>query len=789
VTRPDTETRTYHYEDTGLPFTLTGVTDERGVRYSTFAYASDERAISTEHFGGTDLFTFDYDDANNKVTVTNPLGKDTDFEFAVSQSTRRLTEIVGQPSPNCPLSNSTLEYDANEFVSAIVDEEGRRTELTNDARGLPTEIVRAVGTADEQTTTVTWDSIYRLPTQIEAPGLTTDIDYNGDGNPTEVTQTDMTTVTVPYVTAGTTRVWAYTYTTGGLVETIDGPLAGTGDTIIYDYDADGFLEQVTNQLSQMTEILSVNDRGLPTEIEDPNGLEYDLGYDDIGRLTSFTEDAAGTPRVTDIDYDEVGEVTRITLPDGSFLDYVYSGARRLESVENNAGERIEYGYDDAGNMTNRMVKNAASSIVETQTRTFDELSRLLTLIGASSQTWTFSYDKVNNLVEVEDPRSNTFGGAYDALNRLIELTDEDDATTTLTRAETGEVATVEDPNVVVTTYVRNGWGEVIREQSQDIGTTDYVRNALGLVTQKTDPRGVVSNYTYDNLGRMTAATYPISAENVTYTYDQISGGNLGIGQLTSMTDESGSTAFTYDARPGVAKVTTTIAGKTYTVSYTYDPAGRILEIAYPDRRVVRYTYDASGRPTTIATADVFNGRPFVNLATGITTQPYDGTWTALSHANGVADSRVLDDDVRITSYTTEFGVTDIVSRTLAYGDGINLTGVTDNLNAANNETYSYTATNRLEDTTGPWGSLDFVTDGVGNRTSQVLTSGTTTTDVYALFTGTNRIQSVTTNGTPSRAFTYDAAGNILTDTKGGVTTTYTYNNTGRMASLTVGSVG
>jgi YD repeat-containing protein len=181
VTRPDTEVRTYHYEDTNLPFALTGVTDERGVRYSTFAYQSDGRAISSEHFGGTDRYEFVYDDINNKVTVTNPLGKETDFEYDVSpQSTGRLTEIVGQPSPNCPLSNSTIEYDANKFVSAIVDEEGRRTELTNDARGLPTEIVRAEGTADEQTTSVTWHSTFRVPTQIEAPGLTTDIDYNSD---------------------------------------------------------------------------------------------------------------------------------------------------------------------------------------------------------------------------------------------------------------------------------------------------------------------------------------------------------------------------------------------------------------------------------------------------------------------------------------------------------------------------------------------------------------------------------------------------------------------------------
>jgi YD repeat-containing protein len=212
---------------------------------------------------------------------------------------------------------------------------------------------------------------------------------------------------------------------------------------------------------------------------------------------------------------------------------------------------------------------------------------------------------------------------------------------------------------------------------------------------------------------MTAVSYPDSAEDVTYVYDATAGGNLGIGQLTSMTDESGSTTFTYDARPGVAAATTTIGARTYTVRYQYDGAGRVTEMAYPDGRLVSYAYDSSGRPTAIATADVFNGRPFVNIATGIEVQPFAGTWTSLTQANGVEDSRVLDDDGRVVGYEASLGVTDLLSRTLAYGDGINLTAVTDNLNAANNETYSYTPTNRLGETDGPWGSLDFATDPVG----------------------------------------------------------------------------
>ena len=49
VTYPDSTSRTYHYENIDFPNHLTGITDENGVRYSTFAYDEQGRAISTEH--------------------------------------------------------------------------------------------------------------------------------------------------------------------------------------------------------------------------------------------------------------------------------------------------------------------------------------------------------------------------------------------------------------------------------------------------------------------------------------------------------------------------------------------------------------------------------------------------------------------------------------------------------------------------------------------------------------------------------------------------------------------
>ena len=94
-----------------------------------------------------------------------------------------------------------------------------------------------------------------------------------------------------------------------------------------------------------------------------------------------------------------------------------------------------------------------------------------------------------------------------------------------------------------------------------------MRDARGLATQITDGRGIVTTMTYDNAGRMKTKVYPAAtAENVTYTYDNVVVPNKGKGRLTRVADQSGSIDFVYDARGNVVKETRTIATKVHVVS-------------------------------------------------------------------------------------------------------------------------------------------------------------------------------------------------------------------------------
>ncbi|MEF9406989.1 RHS repeat protein, partial [Ralstonia solanacearum species complex bacterium KE055] len=80
VTRADGSVRQYVYENSRFPTSLTGVIDENGSRYATYAYDDQGRATSSAHAGGADAYQFQYGD-NYQTTVTDPTGKTSVYSF------------------------------------------------------------------------------------------------------------------------------------------------------------------------------------------------------------------------------------------------------------------------------------------------------------------------------------------------------------------------------------------------------------------------------------------------------------------------------------------------------------------------------------------------------------------------------------------------------------------------------------------------------------------------------------------------------------------------------------
>ncbi|MDU9416372.1 DUF6531 domain-containing protein [Pseudomonas sp. zfem005] len=174
------QSRQYHYEDPLDPGLLTGITDERGIRYATWAYDDQGRAISSEHAGGAEKVTVAYN-ADGSSTVTNALGKRTTYRFQTIQGIRRITAIEGEPSANCPNSNSTFTYDDRGLVKTRTDNKGNVTTFDYNERGLEVSRTEAFGTPQARTVTTEWHPTLFLPVTITEPDRTTRYSYDIQG--------------------------------------------------------------------------------------------------------------------------------------------------------------------------------------------------------------------------------------------------------------------------------------------------------------------------------------------------------------------------------------------------------------------------------------------------------------------------------------------------------------------------------------------------------------------------------------------------------------------------------
>ena len=262
------------------------------------------------------------------------------------------------------------------------------------------------------------------------------------------------------------------------------------------------------------------------------------------------------------------------------------------------------------------------------------------------------YDNNGNVISVQDGLSNVMARAFDPLNRLI-------IGPSLSRLyEAGDyaydsqdhLAYFTDPRGNSTVYSHDEFGRLIQERSPDRGTTVYTPDGADNRVTETDARGAVTLRGFDALDRIISETFPgAPEEDIHYFYDATNGGNFGRGRLTGFTDETGSTALSYNERGEVISVARTIAAASYTTIYAYDLADHIRRIVYPSGDAVAYGRDAMGRIGSVRFEPASG--PAHTLATDVAYLPF-GPVSGLVYGNGLTRTPAYDLDYRLTNITT-----------------------------------------------------------------------------------------------------------------------------------------
>ncbi|QQR69652.1 MAG: RHS repeat protein [Alphaproteobacteria bacterium] len=737
VSYPGGASRRYVYENASFPHALTGIMDENGARFATWSYDSKGKAISSEHAGGAEKVTVAY--GANAATITTPKGSYS-YGLTTQFNVTKPTAVTGTPSAQVAAKNAT--YDSKGHVASTTDFNGNTTTYAHNDRGLETSRTEASGTALARTVTTQWHPTLRLPTQIDEPGRSTRMVYDGKGNMTKRT-----------VSAGGQN-WTSTatYTAKNQLASMTSP---GGRTTRYEYDAAGGLAKIINAMNHVTQI--TNDAaGRPIRITDPNGLVTTLEYDARGRLISRSEGTAKTR----YEYDAAGQMVRTSLPTGASFTHSYDAAHRLVRTTDALGNSVNLGYDAASNITSREVRDASGAVVTKRGFEHDSRGLMTREIGAYGWATRYDRDANGNIELITDSAGALSDFVIDALNRRIGKVDALGYRTD-TAFDTNDLPVHQmDPRGLVTEIQRDGMGRVIAVHSPDSGTTTYTRDPDGNILTKTDARNVTATFEYDALSRVTRADYG-NGEVFTYLYDQTAG---GVGRLSSVTGPNGyGLTQGYDGQGYVSAQSQQVGGVTLQTSYTRNAAGQVVRSVLPSGKVLDYSYQ-NGQVAQI-NADG------AALVTGITYQPFGAAsgWKTL----GLVHQKHIDLDGRVDSIQMHDAVMG-----LGYLPG----GANGRLGTINetgfaSQNIGYYPNGWVRSYQGPDGKVEnYDYDPSGNRTAQ--RGGVKGEVRYTVVGNSNQIQSIN-KGTTSMPQPHDLAGNL---THNGAGLALVYNGMNRVAS-------
>jgi YD repeat-containing protein len=705
---------TYVYGENGAPpNALTGVIDENNNRYATWEYDSNTHATSSQLGTGptAQIVGVSYDDGANTRTVTNPLGVQDTYSLTTLQNVPKVTSITRASTNTTGAATRSFTYDTNGYLATATDWNGNQTAYTNNAHGMPTKIVEP-----SRTTNISYDPIFvHLPHEILTTGLNSTFVYDTSGNLHTRTDEDTTSQTVPYSTHGQTRTWTYTWN-NFLLASVQNPRTDVSAITNYGYGPDGALTSITNALSQATNLTQHTGGGRPLTIVDPNSVTTTLTYDGCQRLTSSAVTTSAGILTTYYTIDPASELTKVTLPDGSFLAYAYDTAHRATQVTDTQNNYVKYTLDPLGDITAINTYNSSNLLSYRHSATFDALGRMLADVGGVGQTTTYSnYDDNGNVQTITDPLQHETTQLFDALNRLSQITDANKGITKFAYDTHDRITKVTDANAHATSYVYDGFGDAIQQTSPDSGITVYHYDGDANLTQKVDALSVTTTYAYDKLDRSATRTYPADAtQNVTYTYDETGTGfGFGIGRLGTMADAAGYVSISYDERGNVLSTQRYSTGGTNLSNtyYAYDLASRVTAITYPSGMSLTYDRDTVGNIWKVTVLPP--GSTTQQTVATAAYQPF-GPINSLTYGDNETSTRKFDLDYRMSEITDENSTSaKLMDLTYFLDAANNLKIVQDNVTSGNSQFLGYDVLNRLSGALGNYGGFAWNYDKVG----------------------------------------------------------------------------
>ncbi len=432
---------------------------------------------------------YDFDDNGNPTFVVKPDGRSLSFTY---DSLFNLPTTI-RDERNVPLRYT---YDIQGNLTSILHADGSAEHFTPDADGNITQSINR----RNQVIDYHYDDHGLILRKDHADGTFETFTYDDRGNMLTATDEGGTT-TFTYdpadrltnVTYPNGRFLQYTYDAGGRRIRLEDH---TGFVIKYAYDAAGRIAELTDGSDVRLVLYTYDVTGRLSREDNGNGTFTTYTYDDAGQLTSlvnhlpdsivssrfdYTYDALGRRTsvttlegLTTFDYDAIGQLTLVTLPDNRVIQYQYDAAGNRTAVIDN-GVTTTYEPNDL----NQYLRIGSFA------RTYDDDGNLLTDEAGGPDGTTYTYDDESRLLSWVDGVLNV-GYEYDALGNRI------------AKVEGG----------VRTEYLIDPLGLTNVVAEYDVAgnlIARYVHGGFGLVSRH-DAAGAAAFYDFDGVGSTVAIT-------------------------------------------------------------------------------------------------------------------------------------------------------------------------------------------------------------------------------------------------------------------------------------------
>ena len=737
-------------------------------------YRYDPQGNVLEHTDALgQLWTNTYDAAGRKLTSTDPDGRVTRQEYSangfmtrhfnpLNQAVTWTNNAAGQPLTQTDADGrvTTLTYDARGNLATITSPQGNVHSNVFNASGHLTQETKSDGSVWNYA----YDTFGRRTQETSPIGRVTTWTYDARGNKTSETRT----WTGPSGPVAQTTTYAYDAAGRLILTTLP-----DGAQKRVEYNSEGLKSADIDPLGRRTEY-SYDINGNVTRTLNPDGTEKLATFNARGQWLTRTDEAG---RVTTATYDLLGRLTQITRPDGSTMQWGFDANGRITRQVDERGGELTHAYDAAGRLV-----STTDALGNVRTQTNDAFGNITSRTDPLGNVMTYTYDGNMRRSGEILPDGTQISTVYDGLGRVLRRTDQGGLITHYDYDTGGRLTRVRDPANNQSTMTYDGQGNLLALTDANGNTTTYQYDQRGRLVGMVRPMGQLEVYGHDTAGNL-ITVLDASGALTEMAYDArnrltrrtLPGGEIELttytptGKRATVTDSRGVTAFQYDA---LDRLLARVDPDGVTVSYGYDAHGNVVTVS-AGQHSVGYAYDALNR---VAGVNAFGGQ---------TAYTYDaaGNLTDVVFPNGVATSYVHDGSGRVLGAEQRNGSGALLAQYDYLLDSRGRrTGVVES-HSGRSVSYGYDVLSRLTSETITIGSLvrqiSYTYDANGNRlTRDDSVDGLTS---YS-YDANDRLVAA-----GAYTYTHDARGNLTERASPTALLEYAYDDRNRLASVDDGA--